>query len=360
MFSSYGSPSGHRLDDQAPTPIILLPSQRISLLQHGQLFLLSENLKDYIWEITCGHPSAVRSPFDGLACADAFRQYRKLSVQITLEAVQEFLSDDTSFLNCIENSKMHGFCRGLPEKYILQANPAVSQFLRELVVGLGSADNLNSNPALNMCYRRGWLQAELLEDNKPIYIFSTGIHRRYMEHILCINTPPFPLHLFPAIEDLNFSAIREFKPAALRVEQRGSAFTQATRPLEATFQNEFYRACYELLGKRYIFPPMDRGNEGRSRGFSGQRDSLGYRNTSGWGQNLDEHVARFESGGRYFPWLQTQEIQEYIILDFRRSHPPKKPGYDRLFYVVFSEDYTTYQLYNSKLDLIGDAGTLLA
>lgn len=204
-----------------------------------------------------------------------------------------------------------------------------------------------------------------------------------MEHILCINTPPFPLHLFPAIEDLNFSAIREFKPAALRVEQRGSAFTQATRPLEATFQNEFYRACYELLGKRYIFPPMDRGNEGRSRGFSGQRDSLGYRNTSGWGQNLDEHVARFESGGRYFPWLQTQEIQEYIILDFRRSHPPKKPGknspqsfflifeisldsnqsnvgYDRLFYVVFSEDYTTYQLYNSKLDLIGDAGTLLA
>lgn len=99
MFSSYGSPSGRPLDEQTPTPILLLPSQRISLLrtpinpdvglyfsleeyhnvvravckyygQDGQQFLLCENLKIFIWEITCGHPSAVRSLLDGLACAD--------------------------------------------------------------------------------------------------------------------------------------------------------------------------------------------------------------------------------------------------------------------------------------------------
>ncbi|EEH10578.1 conserved hypothetical protein [Histoplasma capsulatum G186AR] len=389
MFSSYGSPSGRPLDEQTPTPILLLPSQRISLLrtpinpdvglyfsleeyhsvvravckyygQDGQQFLLCENLKNFIWEITCGHPSAVRSLLDGLACADAFREYRKRSTEITLEAAREFLSDDASFLNCLENSKMHGFCRGLPAKYMLQANPSVSQFLREIVVDLVSTDDPNSNPALNTCYRKGWLQAELLEENKPIYIFSTGIHRRYIEHLLSIDTPPFPFHLFPTIEDLSFAAIREFKPAGLRVEQRGSAFTPATRPLEATFQNEFYRACYELLGKRLYLSSEWTGTA------KGGRVDFQVRGTR-WaieilrdGDNIDEHVARFQTGGRYFPWLQAQEIQEYIILDFRRTQPPKKLSYNRVFYVVFSEDYTMYQLFNSKLDRIGDSVALLA
>lgn len=41
------------------------------------------------------------------------------------------------------------------------------------------------------------------------------------------------------------------------------------------------------------------------------------------GDRLQEHVARFERGGRYFDWITKGYINEYILVDFRTSEPPK-------------------------------------
>jgi hypothetical protein len=97
LFSSYGSPSNLPLGDARTLTLIYSgPDQRISIRcssqnpnlallfsqtefgdvvervckfhsQHGQAFLLSPELIDYIWEITNGHPAAVRAILDELA-----------------------------------------------------------------------------------------------------------------------------------------------------------------------------------------------------------------------------------------------------------------------------------------------------
>ncbi|KAK2809273.1 hypothetical protein FQN50_003914 [Emmonsiellopsis sp. PD_5] len=99
LFSSYGSPTEAPLGDQTPTPILFSDSQRISLRptpvnpdiglffsreefddvvarvsrshgEHGQAFLLSDDLKAYIFDLSSGYPAAVMSLLDGLAVSD--------------------------------------------------------------------------------------------------------------------------------------------------------------------------------------------------------------------------------------------------------------------------------------------------
>ena len=37
------------------------------------------------------------------------------------------------------------------------------------------------------------------------------------------------------------------------------------------------------------------------------------------GDRLEEHIASFQEGGRYYQWIQSKKIQDYIMLDFRKS-----------------------------------------
>lgn len=102
LFTSYGSPASNPVPNLTPTPVRFRHSQRVSLRrtpsnpeiglffsrqefdevvdgvsryygQHGQLFLLAQDLQDYVWEMTSGHASAVRALLDGVACSDVRR-----------------------------------------------------------------------------------------------------------------------------------------------------------------------------------------------------------------------------------------------------------------------------------------------
>lgn len=97
------------------------------------------------------------------------------------------------------------------------------------------------------------------------------------------------------------------------------------KPLEYMYQDEFYKACYVLLGNLYLTPEWS-GSVGSGR--------IDYHvRGAGWviecmrdGIKLDEHVARFLPGGRYYEWIESGEIQDYILLDFRTSYPRKRRG----------------------------------
>ncbi len=98
-----------------------------------------------------------------------------------------------------------------------------------------------------------------------------------------------------------------------------------SRPVEAQYQDEFYRACYALLGNIYLSSEWT-GN------LVGGRVDFQLRPV-GWaiecvrdGDKLKEHIARFQPGGRYDKWIQSREIQQYILLDFRTSMPRKIRG----------------------------------
>ena len=71
-----------------------------------------------------------------------------------------------------------GFKRSLPQKRVLQKNPGLVQFLQNVLVSGNSADEMESNEALRLCYKRGWLQAEMLADERRVYVFPSKLHER--------------------------------------------------------------------------------------------------------------------------------------------------------------------------------------
>jgi len=95
--------------------------------------------------------------------------------------------------------------------------------------------------------------------------------------------------------------------------------------VEAQYQDEFYRACYSLLGNIYL------SSEWSGKEKSGRVDFL--LKSQRWaiecvrdGNRLEEHISRFKVGGKYHRWIDSGEIQEYILLDFRQSLPWKIKG----------------------------------
>ena len=137
--------------------------------------------------------------------------------------------------------------------------------------------------------------------------------------------PPFPSDRYPSVKDLCLAVIGKFRSSALKSEDRGLGPGAQPRPVEAQYQDEFYRACYALLGNIYL------SSEWSGKGKNGSVDFLV--KSLGWaiecvrdGDRLEEHISRFQVGGRYHRWICSGDIKEYILLDFRISQPQKRRG----------------------------------
>lgn len=129
---------------------------------------------------------------------------------------------------------------------------------------------------------------------------------------------PFPSEIYPTVKSLAFAAIRRFSVTALKTEKPGPG--AVPRPLEASFQDEFYKSCYKILGNSYLTP------EWSGPTVKGWVDF--HVKTQGWvvecmrdGNKLGEHISRFQPGGRYYAGIRSGEITDCILLDFRRSKP---------------------------------------
>jgi hypothetical protein len=139
------------------------------------------------------------------------------------------------------------------------------------------------------------------------------------------SVPPFPASEFPSVKDLCFAAIRKFTSTGLKPDRQRLGPGAQPRPLEAQYQDEFYRACYDLLGTVYL------SSEWTGKETTGRVD---FRvKEMGWviecgreGQKLKEHIARFAEGGRYAKWIQSGEVRDHILLDFRTSMPCETRG----------------------------------
>jgi hypothetical protein len=144
---------------------------------------------------------------------------------------------------------------------------------------------------------------------------------RYAERLLCTVAKPFPKDRFGSIEDLCFAAVAEFSCVALSSVERGIGPGAVSRPLEAQYQDEFYRACRSAFNIHLT-------SEWSGSSLVGRVD---FRiKDMKWviecvrdGDKIDEHIERFQQGGKYHKWIMSGEIKEYIILDFRTSKPRK-------------------------------------
>jgi hypothetical protein len=96
---------------------------------------------------------------------------------VSLEVALEFLNSD-HFYDCLTIGN-HDFNRCLPKKDALERVSDTVQLLRDVLVSGRSEDNVETNPALRDCYHSGWLQAELVPEDRTVYIFPTKLHQWY-------------------------------------------------------------------------------------------------------------------------------------------------------------------------------------
>jgi len=147
--------------------------------------------------------------------------------------------------------------------------------------------------------------------------------------------------------------------------------------MESQYQDEFCRACYLVLGGNVHLI-----SEWAGRLLGGRVDFQVM--PVKWaiecvreGDRLEDHIARFLPEGKYYKWIMSEEIKEYILLDFRKSKPRKVRGIvifsiplgrrrlirldnvPFLYFIVFSDDYTSYETYDAKLNLVGERMALL-
>ena len=283
------------------------------------------------------------------------RPFLKTSSPISLDTARKFLDDDRLLFTCLLAGK-EGFKRSFPKEFALQENLELTELLRKVLTFRWLEDSLESNRALDTCYKRGWLQAESMGHNKIVYTFPTRIHRRYVffsvqdcndnklmlllrycELMLRNNAPSFPLNRFPSVKDLAFDVIRRFSRVSLVSAQRGLGAGLVAPPVEAQYQDEFYRACWEVLGNIYIT------SEWLGQLSAGRVDFQ--IKSVGWaieclrdGNGLNEHIKRFQPpDGKYYRWVKSGEVQDYILLDFRQSMPQKVRGTICLIYSRFDE-----------------------
>jgi hypothetical protein len=186
---------------------------------------------------------------------------------------------------------------------------------------------------------------------------------------------PFPTNRFRSIKDLCFAAVSEFSRVSLSSIERGIGPGAVNRPLEAQYQDEFYRVCHSNFNV-YLTSEWS-GSSLVGRIDFHVRDVKWVVECVRDGDRIDEHIERFEKGGRYHRWIRSGEIKDYIILDFRTSKPRKARSklylsvplglvnanqlehVTFLYFIVFSKNYASYQIYDASAKPVGEKVALL-
>ncbi|OJJ78666.1 uncharacterized protein ASPGLDRAFT_138465 [Aspergillus glaucus CBS 516.65] len=375
LFSSYGSASALVQEASTLTPLKLNSNQRISLkrsAEHPDLCLLlshdefhdlvyrrcqsygdsqpfrpSAELIEHLFGMTQGHAAASACVLEILSESKELRCFRRRALPIPLVNAIKFIQTDKFLKAALNYAK---FARGLVSEEVLQKMPDLVKFLQTAV----SQNFVSGDPApgtpLELCYRNGWLQAELSSDDSTVYVFASPLHRRCTEFLLPQPSVPFPRSLYPTLKAFSFSVLHMFSSVALNIEAPLSD-SAVSRPLEAGYQDEYYRASFELLGNLYLKSEWAGTQQTGWVDFAIPSEK--------WivecvrdGDKPKEHIERFQTTGKYRQWISNQEVQEFILLDFRRSIPRKQRGIDWLFHVVFAEDFSSYTVYDSDCKVV--------
>jgi len=170
--------------------------------------------------------------------------------------------------------------------------------------------------ALDLCYRRGWLHADKLNNTSEeiAYILPSQLHRWFVEWKLFNSARTTPLDSTSILE-FAVQVITSFSPRLLSTEGRiGPGCIQ--RPPEAQYQDEFYRCSHAYSnGSLVTFPEFGLTN-GRVEFYIPFKQ---------WGvellregNRLEQHSSWFSPFGSYGTTIQ---LSDYIMLDFRNTWP---------------------------------------
>ena len=269
-----------------------------------------------------------------------------------------------------ELARPGGWTRGLPTPDDLKRSEVVGVF-RDLVQNR-SIPHVSPSPELdlvNECHKNGWIFATTDQDGQRVYVLPSPLHRLYFEWKLLPSSTPL---LFDTLWDLSIKVIEGFRPSQLSNLSRRVGDAGVARPMEAAYQDEFYRSLFSVT-------------HGCVRLLQGARQGCidFFIPSTKWGiellhdgSKLEEHETRLFSHDAYGAWIASSEMMDYIVLDFRsttpkKAHPRKIPlctiwhqtdtnylceDIQKLYHVVFrNNSFNHITILNNKLEIVKES-----
>jgi hypothetical protein len=154
---------------------------------------------------------------------------------------------------------------------------------------------------------------------------------RWAELYLTRADVPFPFEKYQNIKELALKVLKNFSFRNLNRSPRLSTGA-VTRPVEALYQDEFYRSLQTILnfsGK----VSTEWSADGRGRVDLRIDEPRWAIELLRDGNKLKEHCDRFVDNGRYKKWIDNHWIEDWLIIDCRTSPPTP---YGKLFPASYS------------------------
>ncbi|KAL4937462.1 hypothetical protein BDV06DRAFT_215887 [Aspergillus oleicola] len=354
LFSSYGSPwTGLDSNKVVFTPATFGPRQRVTLTpqpnerapkiglffteeefdqavdllttrQYEEKFDIDVEARRYLFALTDGHPGAVAS----LVSFIHYIHYHNLRhgrySTITKEHMLDALKDDAKVFTYLES----------------QAE--------------GNMLFKSEDVGMQTCYQNGWVNRITVGTHLTvdIVVLPSRLHEKYIEFIIGRELRSLPAR-FTRLDDLCLAVLGKFSTINLRQAAEGKKISTAAKytPIEAQYQDEFYRSFNLLAGRGVpICSDWSRIRDGRVDFYIPEKK---------WAIELlrdhdrvYEHVSRFKAGGSYHSWIEDGMIDDWIIIDCATSPPASEYSEPRLWTAVFTDDYTNLRVYDHQEELL--------
>ncbi|PYI34045.1 hypothetical protein BP00DRAFT_444152 [Aspergillus indologenus CBS 114.80] len=379
FFASYGSPvTGVDFGTDRYTPIEFTTKHRIELTRepgedslpiglfytYGEFVrVVSIQTSDYnnttftldgsalrcLYDLTNGHPGVVHALVDMLH-KYYFRAIARgeISSTITVSQTRAVLGNVSAVFDYL---KWDGVYRSFPKTD--DRTPEADNLLRE--IRIGGFKNFDETAEMKLCYTRGWVHRTRMEEKTPqsrkksvdIVVLPSMLHAIWVDHHLGENPQPFPAE-YGQISEFCWKVLRNFSKVSLKHARDGKNISIASkaRPLEAQYQDEFYRQFFTVVGTGVrLSSEWSRSGKGRVDFYIPDKCwAIEFLRDS---DRLAEHIARFYPLGAYHKWIVDNSVADWIVINCTSS-PPVAHGESRLFTAVFTNDYSQLAWYNNR------------
>ncbi|KAL2852518.1 hypothetical protein BJY01DRAFT_91992 [Aspergillus pseudoustus] len=400
LFCSYrSSVTGVDRSPDLFTPDTLKPTQRISLTPHEHCdiglcfnknefvdaiqkicqdhntfhygFGLNATATEYLFTLTNGHPGGLRSLLEYIFAKfrNSLKHHKPTDPahnehhmrtgehftnnrgEVTEEGVIGCLKDDRDVFRVLKSSQVYrSFAQGesLNNKEVLAV---LLQVLNEGSIEVGG----DLAEGKEMCYVNAWLHKSAIQNDrkgKEVYVYPSRLHEKWVEYMLGDVDGQLD-DKYDNIQTLSLEILSKFSRRNLKNTAEGRLLSTAenTRPLDAAYQDEFYRCFREVTGGTVeIVSEWSRTKDGRVDFVIPEKK---------WavellrdGDRLGDHIARFYPEGRYHDWIKDGSILEWAVINCTDRLPQMPSSEKNLLHAMFSEDWRRMGVYDHDLTLI--------
>ncbi|PGG96804.1 hypothetical protein AJ79_09449 [Helicocarpus griseus UAMH5409] len=288
LFSSYGSPAAGATDYPLyTTPPYIAPPQRVSITKSklngarnvslfydeeefeavvdafcqnpSTAYTLDAEARNYLLHMTNGHPGAVNSllHFIFTKCRSQIK-HRAIDI-ITKEHIVDLFRDEHSVFSALVEADVYAVARSFPGGPAL-TRAAADTLRRALELGSlpvpspdpDGATKEPLDPGLDRCFRMGWLHREPLMKTliHELRMRCSSSRQSSMKIFAgASRSGPFPITTYQTPAALCEAVLSRFSRASLSASHVLTSGAQS-RPPEAQYQDEWYRACKAVLGPK--------------------------------------------------------------------------------------------------------------